>query len=263
MKEMSFTQHLDELRKRLIYIVISLIIGMVFFGIFFDEFIEIILAPKSSNFITYVKFNEFANFLNVESFFAGSFDLELQNRTVSGQMSNFMIVLFVGGFIVSIPLIIYQFWAFLMPALSDIERKFALIGLFVTTLLFLIGVLFSYFVIFPLSIHFFAFFSPFKVTNLWDLNSYISIFTKTLLGFGVLFLLPIIAFVLAKIGILKASMMISFRKSAFVIVLIVSAIITPSDPWTMIVAAIPLWLLYELSILIVKLTYKEDKSLMV
>lgn len=252
--EMSFFEHLEDLRKYLVRAIISVLVCMLIIGVFYKTFIGIIEAPQNSSFFTYQVLNELASKIGLPEFFPGDFKIKTINRSLSGQLTYFMTSILIGGFVLSIPFIIYQLWMFTRPALTQAEKKYSVFFMLSVTLLFLIGILFSYFLIFPFSVYFLYNLQIFQSSNEWDLKSYMKVFNQTLLGFGVLFLLPILSYVMGKVGIINDQIMRKFRPYSFVAILVIAAIITPSDIFSMLLASLPLVALYEFSILLVRIT---------
>jgi sec-independent protein translocase protein TatC len=192
-----------------------------------------------------------AAFFGTSGYEAKEVGLEIINITVAGQFSMSMWTALVAGLIVSSPIIFWEFWKFIKPALYDNERKVATGAVFYTTFLFFLGVLFGYFLIVPLSIRFFGDYSISEtVTNQITITSYISMVVSICLSSGVVFLLPVITYSLSRVGLLTPSFMKTYRKHAIVLLFLVSAIITPPDVFSQFMVAIPLVLLYEFSIFI-------------
>ncbi|MXV38266.1 twin-arginine translocase subunit TatC [Flavobacteriaceae bacterium Ap0902] len=262
MSEMPFLDHVAELRKHLIRAIIGLVIAMIIVGVLWSYIIDIIMAPLSSEFITFRGINALGNVIGVGDIFQGPFDIQnkLKNLQFGGQFSSMIGVLLVSGLIVGLPYIVYEFFEFLKPGLTQKEKEYSNFLMLSTVLFFLLGVTFAYFLVLPLSVHFMFFFQPFEVENNWTIMSYVNVFVQTTLAMGVVFLLPIVVFFLAKINLVTPAFMITYRKHAFVVILTVAAIITPADLLSMFIASVPLLLLYEFSILIVKRVYKEEKK---
>lgn len=258
--EMPFLDHIAELRKHLIRAIIGFVLAMGLVGIIWSWIIEIIMAPLSSEFITFRGINALGHLVGIGDIFQGPFNIQhqLKNLQFGGQFSSMIGVLMVSGVIVALPYIVYEFFEFLKPGLTPKEKKYSNYLMLSTVFFFLLGVTFAYYLVLPLSIHFMFYFQPFEVENNWTIMSYINVFVQTTLAMGVVFLLPIIVYFLAKINLITPEFMVTYRKHAFVVILTVAAFITPADLLSMFIAAIPLLLLYELSILIVKRVYKEE-----
>ncbi len=261
--EMSFLDHLEELRWHLIRIVLGIvIIGTIVFissGFIFDS---IIFAPLNMSFPTYDFLCKAANFINIETTFCGDkIPLILQNRTMAGQFSADIWTAILGGFIIGFPYIIFELWRFISPALHSNERKHSRGFIIISSILFFIGVLFGYYIICPLSINFLA---NYKISNLVDnqidISSYIGLVRASVLASGLVFELPIIIYFLTKIGLVTPQFLKKYRKYALVIVLILSAIITPPDVASQIIVAIPILVLYQVSIFISKVVVRNQRK---
>ena len=251
--EMSFLDHLEELRWLLVRSSIAIIVGacvaFAFSGFIFDE---IIFAPKKGDFITYRIFCELAQRYDLDkSFCIKELPFEIQSRTMDGQFSTDLWVSITAGFILAFPYILWLFWRFISPALYDRERKHAVVFIITTSVLFFIGVLFGHYLITPLSLNFLANYRISDVVkNDIDLNSYISIIKTTAISCGLVFEMPVLMYFLAKVGLVTASFLRNYRRYAYVIILIIAAIVTPPDVISQLIVTIPLIILYEVSILI-------------
>lgn len=251
--EMSFLDHLEELRWLLVRSSIAIIVGacvaFAFSGFIFDE---IIFAPKKGDFITYRIFCELAQRYDLDkSFCIEELPFEIQSRTMDGQFSTDLWVSITAGFILAFPYILWLFWKFISPALYDRERKHAVVFIVTTSVLFFIGVLFGHYLITPLSLNFLANYRISDVVkNDIDLNSYISIIKTTAISCGLVFEMPVLMYFLAKVGLVTASFLSNYRRYAYVIILIIAAIVTPPDVISQLIVTIPLIILYEVSILI-------------
>jgi sec-independent protein translocase protein TatC len=251
-KEMSFWDHLEELRKRLIRSVLAWVaLSVLAFtqrDIIFDK---IILAPKDGTFITYRWLCQLGELLNVDSLCMKTLSIHLINYNLSGQFMTHMTISMVVGLILAVPYLFYQIWAFIKPALYEKERKYASKAVFVMSALFMLGITFAYFFMVPWTLNFLGTYQvSSSVANQIALDSYISTVVSVVFSVGLVFELPVVVFVLAKIGILSPSFLKKNRKYAFVIVLIVAAIITPPDVFSQMMVTLPLWILYEASIIV-------------
>ena len=233
--EMSFLDHLEELRWRLIYSLIGLVVGAAICWIFINFLINNILLKPAID--------------------SGT---KLQNLRPFGQVFLYVQVAIIGGIILSLPNIFYQLWKFIAPALRKNERKYALLVVFYSTICFLIGIVFAYFVMLPFVFKFAEQFGTKEIANQFAIDEYLSIIISIMLGAGIIFELPMISFFLTKLGILKPEHMKKYRKHAIVVVFVVSAFLTPPDPVSQIILAVPLVLLYEISIFISKITVKKS-----
>src|SRR5690606_26243270 len=216
--------------------------------IFWDFILEkIIMAPLKSDFPTFKMFNSMAEWIGMDALYPDEFDLtnDLMNLDPSGQITSQISVVLISGLIIAIPYVVWEIWRFIKPGLSATEQKHANGTVLATTFFFLTGVIFSYYLLLLLSTQFLFAYNHFGVNNEWKLISYISLFVQTLLGMGVVFLLPIFAYFLAKVGILTPKFLKTYRRHAFIVILTIAAIITPNDFLSMMIATFPLWILYE------------------
>lgn len=261
--EMSFLDHLEDLRWHLIRSTVAVVIAafaaFIAKGFIFDV---IIFGPKSTDFPTYRALCNLATTLGFdESFCLSEFPFIIQSREVAGQFSAHIWVSITAGFIVAFPYIIYQFWKFLSPGLYEHERKNAKWFIFASSMLFFTGVLFGYYVITPLSINFLGNYQVSSVvSNEFDLDSYIGLVRACVIACGLIFELPIIIYFLSKLGLVDPPFLRKNRKYAIVLILILSAIITPPDVASQIIVAIPVLVLYEVSIFISKIVVKRDQK---
>lgn len=260
--EMSFLDHLEELRWHLIRIVLAVIIVatlvFVFSRFVFDE---IIFAPLEMNFPTYRFLCNGANFLGVDTTFcAEEMPMMIQNRTVGGQFSADIWTAILGGFIISFPYVIYQLWKFISPGLHSNERKHSRGFIIISSLLFFIGITFGYYIVTPLSLNFLANYSISTVVdNQIDISSYIALVRNSALAAGLIFELPIIIYFFTKIGLVTPEVLKKYRKYALVIVLILAAVITPPDVVSQVIVAIPIIILYQVSIYISKVVVRNQE----
>jgi len=231
---MSFLEHLEELRWRLIYSFIGIVIGTILSWIFIDYLINVILLQPAKN--------------------AG---IDLQNLKPFGQVFVYLEVAIICGLVLSIPNVFYQFWKFIAPGLKEKERKYISSIVVFSSLCFIIGIVFAYFVMLPISLDFASQFGTKDINNQFAINEYLSVIISVMLGAGVVFELPMVTYFLTKIGILTPMFMSKYRKYAIVVILILSAFLTPADIVSQIILAIPLSFLYEFSILISKAVYKK------
>ena len=241
---MTFWDHLDELRGMIIRVLMVTALGAAIAFCLKDELFAIVLAPRSSDFITY-------RLMGVESF-----SIDLMNIGLTEQFMIHVKTAFYAGILLVSPYIIYQLFRFVSPALYDNERKYATLLCTSGYLMFILGTALNYMLIFPLTVKFLGTYqvSP-DVANMLTLQSYIDTLLMMNLVMGIIFELPVVSWLLSKMGLINVSMMQAMRKQAFIAILIVSAIITPTtDAFTLFVVALPIWLLYELSIMIVRIT---------
>ena len=258
--EMSFLDHLEDLRWH----ILRSFLAIVFFGsiafIFKDcIFNKIIFGPKSVDFFTYKTLCELSNFFGLnDSFCINEMPFRIQSRTMAGQFSAHIWTSIASGFIISFPYVLYQFWSFISPGLYQNEKKYARGFIFISSLLFFIGVLFGYYVICPLSINFLGNYTVSEeIFNDFDLSSYIGLVRASVLASGLIFELPIIIYFLTKIGLVTPEILVKYRKFALVGVLVLAAVITPPDVASQIIVAIPIVILYQISIYISKIVIKK------
>lgn len=260
---MTFLEHLEELRWTLMRSAIAVVLCMVAAFIAKDIVFDlIVLAPRGSSFITYRAFCAFGTLIGLgDALCANSLDLTLQNITMSGQFFTHLLVSFVVGLVVAFPYILWEFWRFVSPGLSPAEKG-PLRGIVAfASVLFMIGVAFGYFLLAPLSIQFFGGYQvSTEVRNAVALDSYIAMVTSVTLWTGILFELPIVVLFLTRAGLITPAFMRLYRKHAFVIVLIASAIITPPDVVSQLIVSAPLMVLYEGSILLSARTIKRMEA---
>jgi len=263
--EMSFFDHLDVLRKHLIRAVIA--IG-VFTGIafYFNEEIldKVIFGPKKPDFWTYRMMCRL-----VEHFPSLGKDMcitkingEIINTEMAGQFNLQLNVCVMCGIVAGFPYLLWEIWRFIKPALHENERKSASGFVFFASVLFVIGILFGYFVVCPLSVNFLTGYTvSSEIKNTFTVDSYLSSVSTLTLGTGIIFELPVIIFILSKLGLMTPKLMRSSRRYAAVIILIIAAIVTPTpDIMTMLIVATPLFLLYELSIFVSAFIERKKKK---
>jgi sec-independent protein translocase protein TatC len=259
---MSFLDHVEELRWSLIRSIVGILIGAVIAGIFTDFIFDVIIfGPKRGTFITYEFFCDFGKYFGIVSDFCNpDFNFKVQSREMSDEFSTHIWTSILVGFVVAFPWVLYQVWRFISPGLKSTEKKYSSGFIIVCSLLFFIGVTFGYFVIAPLSVHFMMTYnlSP-EISTEPSLSSYIGYIRASILASGLLFELPVIIYFLTKIGLATPAGLRKNRKFALVIVLIVAAVITPPDVASQIIVAIPVLILYEVSIFISKFVLYRQK----
>ena len=261
-KEMSFLEHLEELRWHIIRSVLAVLFFMILAFIFKNViFGKIILGPKSPGFITNRLLCQLGEYLNTTALCINTKPLNLINIKMSGQLTTHITVSMVAGLILAFPIILWEFWKFFKPALRANEARYAQGAVFAASMLFFTGVLFGFFMLAPLSIHFLSSYEISEdVVNQINIRSYIGTLTSICLATGLVFELPIIAFFLTKIGLITPSFMRKYRKHAIVVVFVIAAIITPPDVFSQTLVAIPLLILYEVSILISARVMKQKEK---
>ncbi len=236
--EMTFLEHLEELRWRIIKSAAGIIIGGIIAGIFINYIMDDILLLPATRTIP---------------------PLKLQNIKPFGQFSLYMEVIIFGGALLSFPNILFQFWKFIEPALKPTERKYISSIVFFSTFCFLSGVVFAYFVLLPTALSFFSTFGSSAIENIIAIDEYFSFIISTMLAAGLVFELPMVSFFLSKIGILKPEFMRKYRKHSIILILLIAGILTPSpDVTSQLLLAVPLFILYEISIVICKISQKKS-----
>ena len=261
-KDMTFLEHLEELRWHLIRSFVAVVTGAVVAFIFKEViFDHIILAPNRPDFITNRLLCRLADLVNTPVLCINQKPIELISIKMSGQFTTHINISLVSGLILAFPYVFWEFWSFFRPALYEKERHYARGAVFFASLLFILGILFGYFVIIPLSINFLGTYSVSDmVTNQININSYIGSITSVALAAGITFELPIVAFFLARIGVITPDFMRKYRKHAIVVILIVAAVITPPDVFSQVLVTLPLLVLYEVSIFITARVIKNRKA---
>ena len=262
--EMSFIDHLEALRWHIVRSGLVWLAAAIVLFINVDWiFDHIIFAPAESDFITYTGLCKISHYLKLgDALCMPPVDIQLQGNTISGPFMSAISIAMVGGMIVAFPYLFWELWLFIKPALSPKELKYSRGSIFWISICFFTGALFGYFLLAPFTFNFLANFNlgtkgAYKYMP--TLDDYIDTLNDIILGCGLSFELPIIAYVLTKIGLISAEFLKKYRKYAFVIILVVAAIITPSPDWTsQIIVAVPLLLLYEISVFIAKKVDKDN-----
>lgn len=249
--EMSFFEHLDALRGHLIRAAIAIVIFTVL-AFYFSDFLldKIIFGPKEADFWTYRQMCKIGNWLHMDGWCVSKIDAKIVSSEMAGQFNLLVNSCIMTGIVLGFPYLLWELWRFIKPALHEKEKKAASGFVFYASALFMLGILFGYFIIAPLSV---KFLSGFKVSdaieNLFTIDSYLSTVLTLTLGTGIVFELPILIYILVSLGVLNAGFMRRTRRYAIVIILIIAAIITPTpDALTMSVVAFPLLILYEVGI---------------
>ena len=239
---MTFWDHLDELRSVIIRSVVVTVVAAAVAFCLKEQLFDIVLAPRTSDFITY-------RLMGVEPF-----SIHLMNTGLTEQFMIHLKTAMYAGVLVALPYIVYLLFGFVSPALYDNERKYATLLCTSGYVMFMLGTLLNYFLIFPLTVKFLGTYqvSP-DVANMLTLQSYMDTMLMMNLVMGLVFELPVVSWILGRMGLVNAQMMRSMRRHAIVAILVAAAIITPTtDAFTLFIVALPIWLLYELSILIVR-----------
>lgn len=259
--EMSFLDHLEELRWHLIRSTLAIVIvGVVAFLMKDFIFDTIIFGPKKPDFPTYGVFCKLSKWLGFSEAFCTTEPLfRVQSRVMAGQFSAHIWTSIWAGFILAFPYVLWEVWRFISPGLYEKERKYSRGFIFVASLLFFMGVLFGYYVVSPLSINFLGSYTVSdEVFNDIDLGSYIATVRASVLACGLIFELPIVIYFLTKVGLVTPEILRKYRKIALVLVLVLSAIITPPDVASQIIVAVPVLILYQVSIYISKVVIRRE-----
>jgi sec-independent protein translocase protein TatC len=251
-KEMSFLEHLEELRWHVIRSMVAVVIFTI--GAFIVAqwiFENIIFAPARPDFPTFQFLCRLGDMIGSEGLCVKDIPFKVQSRNMTGQFTMHIMASFVLGLVIAFPYVVWEFWRFIKPGLQVSERKYSRGAVGSVSLLFFLGISFGYFVIAPWMVYFLANYSiSDMIVNEFDITSYVSTVVMLVLGSGLLFQLPVVIFFLTKIGIVTPQFLRRYRKHSIVIILIVAAIVTPPDPLSQTLITIPLYLLFEISILI-------------
>jgi sec-independent protein translocase protein TatC len=253
-KQMSFMDHLDELRKHLIRSILVLIVLVVVAFVFIkDIFHHIILGPVQPDFLTYRWLCKLSNLLGNSSFCIENINIQLVNLQLQGQFMAAFKISIITGFIAGFPYLLWEFWRFVKPALSINERKMSTGLVTVCSLLFFMGVLFGYYILSPISINFFV---GFTISDIIDnqptFQNVVGLISILSIGTGLLFELPVLIYFLARIGLVSSAFLKKYRKYAMLVIIILSAIVTPPDMISQLILAFPMFLLYETGILLAR-----------
>lgn len=259
-KEMTFFEHLEELRWHLIRafsaVIIIAVVAFIFNDIVFDQ---IILAPKNPEFFTNRILCLLGQKMDIPSLCINTKAFQLISIKMAGQFTMHITSSIIAGIIVGFPYLFWEFWRFMKPALYDNEVKHTRGAVTISSLLFLTGVLFGYFIIAPLSIHFLGSYSVSdQVINQINLKSYIGTVTSVTIAAGITFELPVLIYFLSKAGIVTPEFLIKYRRHAIIVIMVLAAIITPPDIFSLILVTLPLLILYEVGITISKKIYKKE-----
>lgn len=263
--EMSFIDHLEELRWHIIRSVIAILICAIAVYVFIREIVDkILFAPADKDFISNKWFCQLGNWLEAKVGFGSALclqgiDAKFQANTMTGQFISSFTLAFMGGFIVAFPYVFWEFWKFVRPALSDKERRKTRGVVFWVSLLFFAGVFFGYFVLTPFMINFyFSYTLSDKIVVLPTFSDYMENLVYTTVGIGILFQLPLLIYLLAKIGFVTSAFLKKYWRHALVMILIIAAIITPTtDPFSLAIVTLPLYMLYQAGIWITKRVEKQ------
>ena len=262
--EMSFLDHLEVLRWHIIRAVIAVLIGALIVGIKAGWIVEhILLGPAHDNFITYDWFCKMGHFFGMgNTLCMGGVKAEFLATAMTEQFITTFTIAFVGGFIVAFPYVFWEFWRFVKPALSPKELKRTRGIIFWVSFLFFLGVAFGYYILTPFMVNFYFSYTLSPMIKIMPtFSDYVENLVWTTVGIGVLFQMPLLVMVLTKIGIITARFLKKYRRHAFVIIITAAAIITPStDPFSLTIVTIPLYALYEASIIIASRINKQKEK---
>ncbi len=262
-KEMSFLDHLEELRWHVVRSVAAIFIMMILAFIFTKEIFEyIVFAPGRPDFITFQWLCRLGEATGVAGLCIEEIPMKIQSRFLMGQFTMQLTASFVIGLIVAFPYVVWELWRFIRPGLYSKEQKNSKGAVFSISFLFLLGISFGYYILSPMTIAFLANYSiSDMISNEFDITSYVSTVTALVFGSGLLFQLPVVVFFLTKVGIVTPQFMRQYRKHAVIAILIIGAIITPSpDPLSQSLISIPLYILYEISIFISAIEVKRREK---
>ncbi|AQY23089.1 twin-arginine translocase subunit TatC [Riemerella anatipestifer] len=258
-KEMSFLGHIGELRGHLVRSIIAIVVGGFLIGFNINWIMDhIIFGPTRPDFLTFRVVNYFSRMFVGEDVIVMPHSFPIQVRRLFEQFNMMMAVSVVGGLIIAFPYVIWELWKFISPALKESERKNSIFIINGTWVLFVMGALSGYFLVMPFVINFGYFFSISDFVRVdIDLSSYVTILLQVVLGMAVIFLFPMIVYILTSIGVLTPIFLRTYRRHAIVVIMVVAAFITPADIISMLAAAFPLVVLYEICILMSALVYRR------
>jgi sec-independent protein translocase protein TatC len=251
-KDMSFLDHLEELRWHIVRALFAVIFFTVFAFISAPWIFEnIIFAPARAEFATFQWLCKLGNFFGTEGLCVEMIPFKIQSRQMTGQFTMHLVASFTIGLILAFPYVVFELWRFVKPGLYNKERKYSRGVVASVSFLFMAGILFGYYVIAPMMVYFLATYSISDlIVNEFDITSYVSTVVMMVFGTGLLFQLPVVIYFLTKMGILSPKLLRQYRKHSFVGILILAAIVTPPDLISQILITIPLYALFELSIII-------------
>jgi sec-independent protein translocase protein TatC len=264
--EMTFIDHLEELRSHIIRSVSAILLGAIVIFIYRDWIFDyVIVGPINKDFISYKALCQFSHWAHLgDALCMPPVDVSMQSTTFGGQFLSSITMAFVGGIIIAFPFIFWEFWRFVKPALKEKELKNTRFVIFWVSFFFFFGAAFGYFLLGPFTFNFLASFqlgTHNMIVTKPTFADYLDNLTNIILGCGLAFELPVLSYILSKIGIISPTFLRNTRKYAVVIILIVAAFITPSPDWmSQLIVFVPLWLLYELSIIVSARVYKKEEE---
>ncbi|MCE2936720.1 MAG: twin-arginine translocase subunit TatC [Cyclobacteriaceae bacterium] len=260
--EMSFLDHLEELRWHIVRSLTAIAVGMVVAFIFSKWiFTNIIFAPANPDFPTFQALCRLGELVGNPALCVQEIPFKVQSRYMTGQFTMQIMASFVIGFIIAFPYVVWELWRFIKPGLHSHERNNSRGAVSAISLLFFMGSAFGYFVLCPLMTWFFASYSiSDMISNEFDITSYVSTFVALVFGSGLLFQLPVVVYFLTRIGLLTPQFMRTYRKHAIIVILIIGAIVTPPDPLSQVLISLPLVILYEISIFISAYVVRQNRK---
>lgn len=262
-KEMSFLDHLEELRWHIVRSVAAIMVCMIVAFVFTPWiFHNIIFAPSRVDFPTFKWLCALGEWTGaVDALCVKPFPFKVQSRYMTGQFTMQILASFVIGFIISFPYVFWEIWRFVKPGLKQNESKNSRGAVFAVSFLFMLGISFGYFVLCPMMTWFFSSYSiSDAIINEFDITSYVSTFIALVFGSGLLFQLPVVVYFLTRIGLLTPQFMRTYRRHAIIVILIIGAIVTPPDPLSQVLISLPLFLLYEISIFISAYVVRQKRK---
>lgn len=266
-KEMSFLDHLEELRWRVVRTSIAMLVFMILSFLFIREIFDlVVLAPAKIDFPTFKWMCSLAELTGFNDLCVTELPFKLQSRNMTGQFMMSLTASFVIGLICAFPYLAWELWSFVKPGLKSTERKYSRGAVAAISFLFALGIAFGYYILSPMTIWFLSTYSISDIiVNEFDITSYVSTIASLVLGCGVLFQFPMVVYFLSKIGIVTPELMRKYRKHSVVVILILGAVITPSgDPFSLTVISLPLYILFEISIyissVVVRNKLKEEEA---
>ncbi len=268
-KEMSFLEHLEELRWHIVRSLGAVVVFTIFAFMSAPWIFEnIIFAPARADFATFQAMCRFGQLFGSEGLCIDTIPFKMQNRLMTGQFSMHIMASFVIGLVIAFPYIVWEIWRFIKPGLYNRERRYSRGAVASISFLFLAGISFGYYVLAPLMVYFLATYSISDlIVNEFDITSFVSTIVTVVLGSGLLFQLPVVIYFLTKMGIVSPAFLRKYRKHSIVGILIIAAIVTPPDPISQTLIALPLYFLFEISIAIAarveraKLKEEEEERL--
>lgn len=253
---MSFLDHLEELRWRLVRISIAIVLVSIVIWSFQSWIMDnLFLSMKSPD------FPSFRALCYLFDICIEDIPVKMQSTTMAGQFSYALMMSIMGGVILSFPFIFYQLWSFVKPGLKQKEKTVVKGLVFYVSLLFFLGILFGYYIVAPITVQFFGSYQiSANIENIFTINSFMSTILSTVFYSGVLFLLPIVVYIFTKLGLITPDFLRKYRKHAIIVVLILAAVITPPDLISQVIVSIPIVLLYEIGILVSASVYKKQQQ---